>query len=121
MRPHLLSLAVLSLSAVPAFAISNNDVRAALEERFKNDRTGTCVAAAVIDNGTTATAYYCADPKKTRPLDDHTAFEIGSISKTMTAALLAELILQNQVSLSDPIAKLLPPGTKVPNYQGREI
>lgn len=121
MRAHLLSLAAIMLTATPAFAMSNDQLRAALEQRFKNDRTGACIAAAVIENGTTATAYYCADPKKTRPLDDRTAFEIGSVSKTMTAALLAELILQNQVSLNDPIAKLLPPGTKVPSYQGREI
>lgn len=121
MKAHLLSLAAIALSSVPALAMSNDELRANLEQRFKNDRTGACIAAAVIENGTTASVYYCADPKKTRPIDDRTAFEIGSVSKTMTAALLAELILQNQVSLNDPIAKLLPPGTKVPNYQGREI
>src|SRR5690242_7419680 len=107
MKAHLLSLAAITLTAVPAFAMSNDQLRGALEQRFKNDRTGACIAAALIENRTTATAYYCADPKKTRPLDDRTAFEIGSVSKTMTAALLAELILQNQVSLNDPIAKLL--------------
>src|SRR5262245_41797018 len=34
MRTHLLSLAV-ALSSVPAFAASDNDLRAALEQRFK--------------------------------------------------------------------------------------
>src|SRR6266436_3384068 len=121
MRAHLLILAVVVLSTMPAFAMSDNDLRAALEQRFKGDRTGACVAAAVIENGTTASAYFCADPKSQRPYDERTAFEIGSITKTMTAALLAEFIARGEVALSDPIAKLLPPGTSVPSFEGREI
>jgi serine-type D-Ala-D-Ala carboxypeptidase/endopeptidase len=75
----------------------------------------------VIDSGATATAYYCADPKSQRPYDEHTAFEIGSVTKTMTAALLAEFIARGEVALNDPIAKLLPPGTSVPSFNGRLI
>ncbi len=121
MRTHLLSLAAVVLSTMSAFAMSDNDLRAALEQRFKGDWTGVCVAAAVIDNGTTASAYVCADPKSQRPYDEHTAFEIGSVTKTMTAALLAEFIARGEVALNDPIAKLLPPGTSVPSFEGREI
>lgn len=118
MRAHLLILAA-ALWATPAGAMSDNDLRAALERRLKGDRTGACVAAAVIDKGTTASAYVCA--KFQRPYDEHTAFEIGSCSKPMTAALLAELIARGEVTLDDPIAKLLPAGTSVPSFNGREI
>jgi D-alanyl-D-alanine-carboxypeptidase/D-alanyl-D-alanine-endopeptidase len=121
MKARLISFAAALLCATPAFAIGNDDLRAALEQRFKNDRTGACVAAGVIDNGATATAWYCADPKAQRPYDDHTAFEIGSVTKTMTAALLAEFIARGEVTLDDPIAKLLPPGTVVPSFNGHEI
>src|SRR5215831_12641918 len=121
MRTHLLYLAAVTLFATSAFAASDDDLRAALEQRFKGDRSGACVAAAVIDNGTTASAYVCADPGSPRPYDEHTAFEIGSISKTMTAALLAEFVARGEVALDDPIAKLLPPGTSVPSFDGREI
>ncbi|MDN3275347.1 serine hydrolase [Frankia sp. RB7] len=105
----------------PAFAISDGDLKAALSQRFTGDRTGACVAAGVIDHGTMATAYVCADPKSARPYDDHTAFEIGSVTKTMTAALLAELIATHDIALDDPIAKLLPPDTSVPSFNGHEI
>jgi D-alanyl-D-alanine-carboxypeptidase/D-alanyl-D-alanine-endopeptidase len=118
---RLLILLAVTLCAAPAFAISNDDLRATLEQRFKADRTGACVAAGVIDNGAIATAYYCADPKAPRPYDEHTAFEIGSVTKTMTAALLAELIARGEVTLDDPIAKLLPPGTVVPSFNGHDI
>ena len=121
MKVRLLILVPIMLCASPAFAISNDEVQAALELRFKGDRTGACIAAGVIDNGAIATAYYCADPKAQRPYDEHTAFEIGSITKTMTAALLAEFIARGEITLDDPIAKLLPPGTVVPSFNGHEI
>jgi D-alanyl-D-alanine-carboxypeptidase/D-alanyl-D-alanine-endopeptidase len=121
MRTTLLFSSVLMLCSSSAFAISNDDVRAALEQRFKGDRTGACIAAGVIDDGNISTAYYCANPNSQRPYDEHTAFEIGSVTKTMTAALLAELVVRGEVTLSDPIAKLLPPGTRVPSFNGHEI
>src|SRR5438128_4178396 len=104
MRAQLLCFSAVMFFATPALAISNDDLRAAIEQRFKGDRTGACVAAGVIDDGTIATAYYCADQNAQRPYDEHTAFEIGSVTKTMTAALLAELIGRGEVALSDPIA-----------------
>ena len=121
MRAYLPVLLAVISSTTPAFAISNDDVRAALEQRFKGDRTGACIAAGVIDSGAIATAWYCADANSPRPYDEHTAFEIGSITKTMTAALLAEFIARGEIELTDPIAKLLPPGTVVPSFDGREI
>lgn len=121
MKGHVLVCLTVLLCATPAFAISNDDLRAVLEQRFKGDRTGACIAAGVIEGGVTATAYYCADPNNARPYDEHTAFEIGSVTKTMTAALLAEFIARGEISLSDPFARLLPPGTSVPSFQGHEI
>jgi CubicO group peptidase (beta-lactamase class C family) len=102
-------------------AVSEDNLRAALEQRFKGDRSGACIAAAAIENGTTAQAYFCADAKSRRSIDDRTAFEIGSITKTMTVALLAELIAEGEVFLEDPLAKLLPSGTSVPSYNGAAI
>src|SRR5262245_55395891 len=113
MRTHLLSLAAVALATTSALAMSDNDLRATLEQRFKGDRTGACIAAAVIDKGTTANTYVCADPRSQRPYDEQTAFEIGSVTKTMTAALLAEFIARDEVTLDDPISKLLPRGTSV--------
>src|SRR5690242_11474868 len=121
MRVPLLFLSILVACSSPAVAMSDADVRAALEQRFKGDRTGACVAAGVIDDGSIAKAYYCADANSQRPYDEHTAFEIGSVTKTMTAALLAEFIARGEVKLGDPLAKLLPPGTPVPLFNGREI
>lgn len=121
MRALLLCVGVFALSATSAGAIGEDDLRTTLEQRFTGDRTGACVAAAVIEGGTTARTYVCANPKTARAHDEHTAFEIGSVSKTMTAALLAEMIARGEITLDDPIMRLLPQGTSVPTFAGREI
>jgi D-alanyl-D-alanine-carboxypeptidase/D-alanyl-D-alanine-endopeptidase len=102
-------------------AASEDDLRTVLERRFKGDRSGVCIAAAVIENGTTAQAYFCANAKSERSIDERTAFEIGSVTKTMTAALLAEIIRRGEIAIDDSLAKLLPPGTNVPSFNGTRI
>jgi CubicO group peptidase (beta-lactamase class C family) len=47
-------------------------------------------------------------------------FEIGSISKTFTGLLLAQMIEQHKVTLDEPVRALLPPGT-VAKPDGPEI
>jgi len=119
MKPHLIALSVAALSlAGDASAMTEGELKSVLERRLSGDRTGACIAVAVVEQNVT-TAYVCADPKAARPFDGRTAFEIGSVTKTMTAALLADLIIKGEVALSDPLTTLLPPGTKVPAY-GRE-
>lgn len=49
------------------------------------------------------------------------AFEIGSITKTFTATLFADMILRREVAPDDPIEKYLPKGTRVPTFNGRSI
>jgi CubicO group peptidase (beta-lactamase class C family) len=55
------------------------------------------------------------------PLDARTVFEIGSITKTFTGALLADMVRRGEVTLDDPVAKYLPTGTVVPSRAGRQI
>lgn len=112
---------LIAFASVPALGATDDDLRATLERRFKGDRTGACIAAALIENGTTATAYVCANDATARPFDAHTAFEIGSISKTMTTTLLAEVVERGEIALDDPLEKLLPPGTIVPSFSGSQI
>lgn len=54
-------------------------------------------------------------------LDGNTIFEIGSITKTFTAALLAEMVSRGEVKLEDPVSKYLPKNVTVPERGGRKI
>ncbi len=55
------------------------------------------------------------------PVDEHTIYEIGSISKTFTAILLAQQVVDGKMKLDDPISKYLPATVKVPEYEGHVI
>lgn len=47
------------------------------------------------------------------PADEHTLFEIGSISKTFTALLFADMVVRGEVRVDQPFAELLPAGTQL--------
>jgi D-alanyl-D-alanine-carboxypeptidase/D-alanyl-D-alanine-endopeptidase len=48
-------------------------------------------------------------------------FEIGSISKTFTGLILAQMVEQKSVQLNEPVRELLPPGTVAKPASGPEI
>jgi serine-type D-Ala-D-Ala carboxypeptidase/endopeptidase len=52
--------------------------------------------------------------------DGDTVYEIGSITKTFTATLLAKAVLAGRVALNTPVAQLLP-DFKIPSRGGKEI
>ena len=52
--------------------------------------------------------------------DADTIFQIGSITKTFTATLLAESVVHGEVKLDTPVTKLLP-GFKLPSRDGKQI
>jgi CubicO group peptidase (beta-lactamase class C family) len=106
--------------AAPAQAMTDAQLEQIVRQRLEGDRTGACFAVAVVDAGVSR-AYVCADPAQPPRIDARSAFEIGSVSKTMTSALLADLIVKGQGSLDDELASWLPEGTKVPTFQGKPI
>ena len=52
--------------------------------------------------------------------DGDTVYEIGSITKTFTATLLAEAVLAGRVTLDTPVAQILP-DFKIPSRGAKEI
>ncbi len=118
--PSALAVATAAVLASPAQGMTDAELQAIVQQRLQGDRTRACFAVAVID-ATIARAYVCADPKDAARIDARTAFEIGSVSKTMTSALLADLIGQGKASLDDPLSAWLPEGTTVPAFEGQPI
>lgn len=72
-------------------------------------------------DGTTRILSYGSAGPKAPPFGPRSVFEIGSIGKTFTATLLAEMVIRGEVALEDPISRYLPEGVTVPSYHGREI
>lgn len=92
-----------------------------LATRFEGDRSGACVQAAVIDGPRAARTVYCAGPRRDPPPAMDAPMEIGSITKTMTACLVADLVERGAWTLDDPIAQHLPEGTVVPRQGERQL
>jgi CubicO group peptidase (beta-lactamase class C family) len=120
---HATVLAACQLAAPAVWAHTEADpgLQAQLEARYKGDMSGACVMVAIIEGTQVRRARYCALPEKAALPDWNAAFEIGSITKTMTAFLVSDLIAKGKWSLDDPIALHLPKGTQLPRQGERQI
>lgn len=79
-------------------------------------------AVAVLRGGEVQTFFYGETAEgNTTPPDAHTEFEIGSVTKTFTGALLALLVAEGTVGLDDTLESFLPVGVNVPSFDGQEI
>lgn len=99
---------------------SNADLERAVKNRFEGDRVARCLAVAYIGEKTSK-AFVCSDPKRAQPIDDNTAFEIGSVTKTMLAYLVADLVDQGKMKLDEPLQKYLPEGSVVPMWKDKAV
>lgn len=114
-----LTTTLLAMLPFAASATTQTELETVLQGRLQGDRSGACIAAAVIDGGVTQ-AYVCAAGARPR-IDARSALEIGSITKTMNGTLLAQFIREGRVTLDTPLAEVLPAGAQVPQFQGKPI
>jgi serine-type D-Ala-D-Ala carboxypeptidase/endopeptidase len=70
------------------------------------------------DGGVAYLSFGGASAEGAAPPGPDAIFEIGSISKVLTALLLAELAVAGEVSLETPVARLLPFGVRFPDKDG---
>ena len=99
---------------------TDSAVLAILRERVDAGRfAGVAVGLVTRDGKRQVIAY--GPNAGVQPFDGKSVFEIGSITKTFTAAILADMVKQGEVSLDEPVAKYLPPGTVIPARDGKQI
>jgi D-alanyl-D-alanine-carboxypeptidase/D-alanyl-D-alanine-endopeptidase len=118
----LFGVAILDGSAAQAAPLATPDeIRASLNAYVAAHPYAVLVTG-VIEGGTTAV--YTASGKSAAvpvAVDDRLRFQIGSVTKTFTATLLAQMVQSHEVALDDPIQKYLPSGVRAPSYQGTPI
>ena len=115
---HVLSLALFSKYAC-ADELSDNLQRRA-SERVSSGAIPGLVVASIIGKEQQVQAYGVISKTQARKPDAQTVYEIGSVSKTFTASLLADMVANGKLKLDDSLASVLP-GYSIPQYQGRTI
>jgi D-alanyl-D-alanine-carboxypeptidase/D-alanyl-D-alanine-endopeptidase len=106
----------------PSAPMSPAQVEAILRPRV-GDHPGLGIVVGLIDGSgkRTTVSVGTAGEGTTRALDADTVFEIGSVTKVFTSTLLADMVRRGEVSLDDPVARLLPSSVRLPSKDGREI
>lgn len=102
--------------------LNENTLAAELKDRVEVKKDYIAIVVGIVDKK--GVRYYkCGtfSKKDLRPVDENTIFEIGSITKTFTGILLADMNLKGEVNSNDPVEKYLPDGVKVPEFQGTKI
>lgn len=96
------------------------EVKASITKRIEYGLTPSVAVGIVDKNGV---HYY--NFGKTRAngsaVDEHSIYEIGSISKVFTAILLSQAVLDGKMRLDDPVRKYLPQEVKMPQRGPNEI
>src|SRR5690348_15663018 len=113
---------IMSAFAVPPPALSEGDIRRLLIERVDERRLSVGMVVGITEaNRHRIVAHGYRDTSGAGPVNEDTLFEIGSITKLFTALLLSDMANRGQVGMDEPVAELLPAGTRVPARDGKAI
>jgi D-alanyl-D-alanine-carboxypeptidase/D-alanyl-D-alanine-endopeptidase len=114
---------LLLLLAAPAAAQfpSDSAVRAIIQQRVDMGRSSGIVVGLLEPDGRTRVVAYNERKHGEPVFDARTVFEIGSITKAFTGALLADMVARGEVKLDDPVQKYLPASVRVPTRGGKQI
>ena len=104
----------------PRVALSDSAIRAIIKDRVDTKRSSG-IAVGILDPDGRTRVFAYGTSGTSRPLDDKSVFEIGSITKNFTATTLADMVVKGEVKLDDPVAKYLPSSARVPTRNGRAI
>jgi D-alanyl-D-alanine-carboxypeptidase/D-alanyl-D-alanine-endopeptidase len=112
----------MSSPVAPPPTLSDDAIRRLLVDRVDERRLSVGMVVGVTEaNSHRFVAYGCRDTCGGGPVNEKTLFEIGSITKLFTTLLLSDMANRGEVGLDEPVAELLPAGTRVPARDGRAI
>jgi D-alanyl-D-alanine-carboxypeptidase/D-alanyl-D-alanine-endopeptidase len=109
--------------AAPAASLfpSDDDLNVMMRYLVEDGATPGIVLGILEPDGSTRILHHGSAGEGVRPLSSRTVFEIGSINKTFTGAILADMVAKGEVALDDPVQKYLPDSVRVPSRNGRQI
>ena len=106
--------------AVLAAPVLDDAVRQRADELTRTGMHASIVIAVIDGKDSAVYGFGSAHPRKSAKPGADTVYQIGSISKTMTALLLADAVIEGKAKLDAPVAALLP-GYTLPAFEGKQI
>jgi CubicO group peptidase (beta-lactamase class C family) len=107
--------------AAPSLFPPDSAVLSLLKQRVADKRSAGIVVGLLEPSGSTRILAWGDPGPGQPPLDETSVFEIGSVTKVFTAALLADMVQRREVGLDDPVQKYLPAGVTMPTRGGKQI
>ncbi len=92
-----------------------------IQARVDNGVNAGIVVGVISSEGSSFYSYGLKSMESEEPVDEHSVFEIGSISKTFTTTILAKQVVDGALDLQDPVQDLLPEAVKAPTRNGESI
>ena len=123
---HLLSAIYISVSLTSVCKAEANTtgeyIKTIIEQKFADKNMVVGVSIVFYEKSKASFYNYGRANKDINELvtSEH-IFEIGSITKTFTTAILAELVNKGVVDLNDPVAQYLPETIMMPQRHGKQI
>ncbi|MEO6130464.1 MAG: serine hydrolase, partial [Saprospiraceae bacterium] len=96
------------------------DVLSSINQRISGG-TNPSIVIGIIDADGPRYYSFGKTTKGGKPVNEHSIYEMGSISKVFTATLLADMIREGEMNADDPIEKYLPSTVHIPMYEGTHI
>ncbi|MEM7086937.1 MAG: serine hydrolase [Bacteroidota bacterium] len=101
--------------------IISEEVKDNIKFRVDNAINTGIVVGVISSKGITYYSYGVKSLKTNELVDENSIFEIGSISKTFTGLLLADMVVKGDLNLDDALQSLLPEGVTAPTRNGESI
>jgi serine-type D-Ala-D-Ala carboxypeptidase/endopeptidase len=105
----------------PAIGMAQGDEIQRILDAYVSKAPGVVVIAGVMEHGDVHVYVSGTPPNGAPALNEDTEFQIGSVTKTFTATLLAQMAQHGEVHLDDPLQSYVPPEVRVPTYNGTPI
>lgn len=109
------------VQAQPSWELpSNSEISELLAERM--DQNGVGIVVGVIDrNGRRVVSHGHSGATDNRPLNGNSIFQIGSLTKTLTTLLFADLVVSGEVGLEDSAETYIPSDVNLPDITLKQL
>ncbi len=103
-------------------AVDVQALQTLLVERVDERKWGTAIVVGISSpQGRQIVSYGTLSVEDRRKVDGATVFEIASLTKVLTALVLADTANRGRVKLDSPVSTCVPDGVKIPQHAGKQI